>query len=248
MLLRSSSTPILNSWIPHSKDQQHSPEPDSFPQIPRTSSLTLSSSSLISSPSFSSHGDYVGKMTRALSETDLRSLSSASVPKRNPRTIGLMNGLSVAETDEVEEETASFDCGFVWGSNGLGEKSGSECSLSTLVAGDGAGGCGGRTGTGGGGSEESWDSNDYKTEAYYETMIEANPGNSLLLGNYARFLKDVRGNLVKAEEYCGRAILVNPNDGDVLSMYADLIWRSHKDSSRAESYFDRAVKAAPDDS
>ncbi|CAN0872021.1 hypothetical protein LINGRAHAP2_LOCUS10009 [Linum grandiflorum] len=113
MLLQISSIPILNSSIPHSKDQQRSPEPNSFPQIRRTSfvTLTASSSGLISSPSFPSHGDYVGKMTSALSETDLHSLLSTPVPERNMRTNGLINGLSVSETDEVEEETTSFDLG-----------------------------------------------------------------------------------------------------------------------------------------
>nr|GMD82756.1 nuclear pore complex protein NUP1 isoform X2 [Ipomoea batatas] len=85
------------------------------------------------------------------------------------------------------------------------------------------------------------------TDIYYQKMIEANPGNSLLLGNYARFLKEVRCDFVKAEEYCGRSILANPSDGDILALYADLLWQSHKDPVRAETYFDQAIKAAPDD-
>nr|GFA18586.1 hypothetical protein [Tanacetum cinerariifolium] len=78
-------------------------------------------------------------------------------------------------------------------------------------------------------------------------MIDANPGNSLILVNYAKYLKEVRGDLVKAEEFYSRAILANPSDGNALSMYADLIWATQKDSSRAETYFDQAVKASPDD-
>ncbi|CAI0389319.1 unnamed protein product [Linum tenue] len=253
MLLRSASTPILNSLIPHSKDPQPPPAEPEFcarPPISKTRSITLTASppGLVRSPSsLSSHEDSIGKMTRALSETDLRQLSPA-VPKRKPA----LNTVLVEE----EEETESLGGGFFLGSDGLGENSATDGGLAALLVGDGAGGCDGRIGGGGGGSSggggrdgnsEFWDSN-YKTEVYYEAMIDANPGNSLLLGNYAKFLKEVvRQDFVKAEEYCGRAILANPNDGDVLSMYADLIWRSHKDSSRAESYFDRAVKAAPED-
>lgn len=79
-------------------------------------------------------------------------------------------------------------------------------------------------------------------------MIEANPANSLLLANYARFLQEVKGELIKAEEYCERAILANPGgDANVLSLYADIIWQTHGDARRAESYFDQAVKSSPDD-
>ncbi|KAF9610873.1 hypothetical protein IFM89_025335 [Coptis chinensis] len=66
-------------------------------------------------------------------------------------------------------------------------------------------------------------------------------------GNYAKFLKEVRGDVVKAEEYCERAILVNPNDANVVSMYAELVWEVHKDFDRAEKYFDQAVQAEPND-
>ncbi|KAK2631588.1 hypothetical protein EUGRSUZ_L02715 [Eucalyptus grandis] len=138
--------------------------------------------------------------------------------------------------------------------------------LQTLVVGGGmgSGGSSGIYGGGGdvggrGGSDDGedegfgfYESNKNpggeSTDAYYRKMIEANPGNALLLGNYAKFLKEVRGDLARAEEYCGRAILANPNDANVLSLHADLIWQAHKDTHRAETYFDRAVKTAPDDS
>ncbi|KAL5697977.1 hypothetical protein ACHQM5_029069 [Ranunculus cassubicifolius] len=86
------------------------------------------------------------------------------------------------------------------------------------------------------------------TNAYYKKMIEADPMNGLVLGNYARFLKEVLGDVVKAEEYCERAILVNPNDGKVVCLYAELIWEIHGDATRAQLYFDQAVKVEPNDS
>ncbi|KDP32420.1 hypothetical protein JCGZ_13345 [Jatropha curcas] len=195
-------------------------------------------------------------MTRALSETDLRHLS---VPKKKPIN-KIMNEITV---EEEEEKKLSSDSGLSLGSSVFNE----ECEVSTeenngllgLLVGGGVGCGGGKIygGTGGNGGSDGgdngnsgfWDSNrgSDSTDIYYQKMIEANPVNSLLLSNYAKFLKEVRGDFSKAEEYCSRAILVNPNDGNVLSMYADLIWQSHKDAARAETYFDQAVKAAPDD-
>ena len=105
----------------------------------------------------------------------------------------------------------------------------------------------GGDGSGFGSSDSNnWHGHD-STDAFYQRMIEANPGNALLLGNYAKFLKEVRGDLGKAEEYCGRAILANPSDGNVLSLYADLIWQNQRDAHRAETYFDQAVKTDPSD-
>ncbi|KAJ0606612.1 putative tetratricopeptide-like helical domain superfamily [Helianthus annuus] len=78
----------------------------------------------------------------------------------------------------------------------------------------------------------------------YKMLLRSSSNPAL---NYAKYLKEVRGDVLKAEEYCSRAILANPNDGTALSMYAELIWETHKDASRTRSYFDQAVKASPDD-
>ncbi|CAA6669650.1 unnamed protein product [Spirodela intermedia] len=64
--------------------------------------------------------------------------------------------------------------------------------------------------------------------AYYLEMLEADPGNPLLLVNYGRYLHE-------------------PGDGEVLSLYGKLIWETQGDETRAESYFERAVEASPDD-
>nr|XP_043629379.1 uncharacterized protein LOC122600690 [Erigeron canadensis] len=84
-------------------------------------------------------------------------------------------------------------------------------------------------------------------DVYYQNMIDANPGNSLILGNYAKYLKEVQGDFTKAKEYCNRSIIANPSDGNVLSMYADLIWETQNDAVSAQSYFEQAVRASPHD-
>ncbi|KAH7296052.1 hypothetical protein KP509_26G006900 [Ceratopteris richardii] len=84
------------------------------------------------------------------------------------------------------------------------------------------------------------------SEFYFQSLLETDPGNPLLLRNYAELLAK-KGDVKKAEEYYERAILADPNDGEVLSSYAKLQWDVNKDQDRAEAYYDRAVQAAPDD-
>ena len=195
MLLRSSSTPVLDSWLPQAKDS--SPDLDIVHQIPKFRSVSFSASSI-----FPTNDQTTKKMTRAVSLTDLCDLP---VTKKKPfaRTL---SGIAVKE--EVEEakktgfgysKTASLDerCEVGGARNGGG-------MLSVLVAGGiGRGGgkiCGGGGGGGSDGGEDGgfdfWDSNHGNdgTDVYYQKMIEANPGNSLLLTNYARFLKEVASN------------------------------------------------------
>ena len=68
--------------------------------------------------------------------------------------------------------------------------------FSELDEGQGGGGAagGGGGGNNDGGGSGYWDSNhgNDRTDEYYRTMIEANPGNPLFLSNYARYLKEVR--------------------------------------------------------
>ncbi|KAI4335709.1 hypothetical protein L6164_014331 [Bauhinia variegata] len=203
MLLRSSSTPLLNSWFSHTKDS--SPEPEMVHQTPRTRSITLSASS----SSLSMIDDSTKKMTRTLSETDIRDLS---VPKKkffNP----LFNGLSIKDEEENKRERG-FSAHSRTASSGRGLFTFSELdedcevgvneqgSVSVLVGGE-IGGGGGRICRGGGGGRSDngddersgfWDSNhgNDSTDIYYQQMIEANPGNPLLLSNYAKYLKEAR--------------------------------------------------------
>ncbi|KAL2895959.1 Transmembrane and TPR repeat-containing protein 1, partial [Bienertia sinuspersici] len=85
------------------------------------------------------------------------------------------------------------------------------------------------------------------TDQYYQQMIKDNPGNALLLGNYAKFLKEVKGDFYKAEEYCKRAIQTKDEDGDIHSLYGELIWLIDNDITRAEAHFHQAVLAQPSD-
>ncbi|KAG6665364.1 uncharacterized protein LOC122301123 [Carya illinoinensis] len=271
MLLRSSSAPILNSWIPHTKDS--SPEPEPVLHLQRTRSVSLTTSF----HHFPTE-DSTKKLTQALTETDFQSPpkprkrnSISHSHKKQPK-------FTVKEGEEEEEQelkpylvSSVSSVQRLFSSSGLGESvvDNEVCAvgkkdsvMQTLVAGGGVGsdggricGGGGRRGSNGGdGSDDGWsgsfESNNHgseNTDVYYQKMIEANPGNALLLGNYAKFLKEVRGDLNKAEEYCGRAILANPSDGNALSLYADLIWKINKDADRAETYFHQAVKTAPED-
>ncbi|PIN26703.1 hypothetical protein CDL12_00538 [Handroanthus impetiginosus] len=222
MLLRSSSTPVLNSWLPH-----FSPEPESVLQI-IPQSISFSAISL--------DHDKMKKKSRNLSEIDLRARGKYSF--MNGRFINLGMDFDIPVEDD-EDEVVPEDCRRELGGGGRGGEGSS----------DGIGGAGGG-GDGCDGGYGCWDANhgSGNMDAYYQKMIEAYPQNSMVLGNYARFLKEFRGDLIKAEEYCGRAILANPTDGDVLSLYADLIWQAYEDANRAHIYFDRALKAAPGNS
>ncbi|KAL3824224.1 hypothetical protein ACJIZ3_020253 [Penstemon smallii] len=226
MLLRSSSTPILNSWLPSSTNGSGStPEFETLPQLTRARSVCLTTTSFSEERNTPTRNVFV---------------SDPGKPKKGSRLPAKIE----------DSKDAEF---LLLSSCGLGA---AERESSVVVGGGGAGG-GTAGGTGGGGGNGSdWGPPDAgsghgrgeSTDAYYEMMIKADPGNSLLLSNYAKFLKEVKGDFEKAEEYCGRAILANPSDANVLSFYADLIWHTQKDAKRAEAYFHQAVKMDPNDS
>ncbi|CAN6848736.1 hypothetical protein Bca4012_048234 [Brassica carinata] len=235
MLLRSASTPLLNSLVHVSTPKESQIETiESVHQTQRPRSLVLSSpSSCCYSPmSIHSSDETTRRVKRTASESDLRHLT-----KTKPPSSKFLSGAALME--DVEEgigfgliRTSSYDGGLAfWALEEEAEFSGGGSGGGGIVHGGGKGGSDG---------EDS-------TDVHYRKMIEATPGNGMFLSNYAKFLKEVRKDYLRAEEYCGRAILVNPNDGNVLALYAELVWMVHKDSSRAESYFNQAVAAAPDD-
>lgn len=191
MLLRSTSAPILNSWLPQHCSRESSPEPES--QLQRRSR----SLSLFSSKSIDGHtGEQLHK---ALSERKDSVVKSRNDEKHNETPIPRRQRRSSLDESRYTKKTLDRSSTFLverlFSSSGLGEKASSDDRLETLVSGGGGGmgssggkicnggGVGG-SGINGGGSEDA-------TDTYYKEMIDLNPGNSLLTGNYAKFLKEV---------------------------------------------------------
>ncbi|XP_072984062.1 uncharacterized protein [Typha latifolia] len=226
MLLRSASSPLLgNSWV--------LPPLEVELVVAKTH---LSSPISFSSTSTNSPSGRRSVLTRALSESDLSDISPV-LPKRNPLPVTIT--LEEEGEEEEEEIEGKPTLSRLLSSSGLEGGNPNGVATEERVGGGGGDGDAGRVGFS--------DPNNGAADAYYRRMIEADPSNSLLLGNYANFLKEVLGDELRALEYCERAILANPGDGSILALYADLVWQTSKDADRAESYYDRAVQAAPDD-
>ncbi|CAN8240600.1 unnamed protein product [Cochlearia groenlandica] len=257
MLLRSTSAPIQKSWLPQQQQQywsrESSPEARDQTQRSRNKSLSLLSSSSKSSIDehageliilhqalfehtnkdchhvFKSNSNNHDKMNKNIAPAGRQrrsSLDESSYGTTNIRRKALNHSSSTFlverlydddDDDDDDDDETLVSCG-----GGMGNNSG------------------GKICNGGGSSEEA-------TDVYYRKMIDLNPRNSLFLANYAKFLKEVRGDMKKAEEYCERAILGNTNDGNVLTLYADIILQNHGDRQRAHSYFQQAVKMSPQD-
>ncbi|XP_012085228.1 uncharacterized protein LOC105644478 isoform X2 [Jatropha curcas] len=143
----------------------------------------------------------------------------------------------------LEEEKGGLVSEEMYLARGLGIEGGSN---------DGNGGGSGDGGGGGSanGGEFHWaagEGGDKNGREYYKKMLQENPGNPLILGNYAHFLYQSEKDLKGAEEYYLRAILADPKDGEILSQYAKLVWELHNDQDIASAYFERAVQASPED-
>ncbi|XVE53614.1 hypothetical protein DITRI_Ditri03aG0016800 [Diplodiscus trichospermus] len=185
----------------------------------RPSSAAADSGHRIASKPISLTGSPINKIQRTSSDGNMKQIA---IPKRQK-----LPGSPMGSPNSVKEEDLSFT------------------PLSLGGGGDNGGGsAGGGCGAQGFGD---WGQGKPKMDEYYKNMIQTYPGETLLLTNYAKFLKEVRGDFMKAEEYCERAVVVKPDDGEILSMYGDLIWENHGDGARAQSYFDRAVEASPND-
>ncbi|XLU49734.1 hypothetical protein S245_044548, partial [Arachis hypogaea] len=152
MLLRSSSTPIPTSFIPHSREPS-SPEAERVLQFSRTRLFASLRQNL---PDSSDH--------RSPTKHDNKS----RIPRSN--VLKSQHGTKIKESDQVIHTTK--------GKPSIRELfSVSGLDRQVLVEYDEDGGEEKKRDGGG------WESN--KTDAYYQTMIQANPNNALLLGNYA---------------------------------------------------------------
>lgn len=161
MLMRSSSTPILNSWLSSSSSKDSSPSnsPDhhsSIPHLSRTRSISFSPDS----------------PTRSIPKNSKSCPVSSHILKpKKPEKPSWSSGLEKVTDNEADNR-----------------------ALQTLVLGGGSGsddgGCKRISGSGKGDGFGSGSGLD-ATDAYYNNLIQANPGNCLLLSNYAKFLKEV---------------------------------------------------------
>lgn len=244
MLLRSASSPLLNAArVPAAAAVDH---------------VVGHRHLAVASPAGHHGPRQQGALCRALSEADLLA------PVQLPAASAFLEELDEEEAQQEDEDVVAVGVAAVplrrlLTSAGLDAAVGRDEEAATgggtlaLLEGVGGGGgrgkvCGGWQGGRGGDGDGDGDGGDRgATDAHYRRMIRANPGNSLPLGNYARFLKEVQGDAARAQEYCERAIVANPGDGDALAMYAGLVWETSRDAERADAYYSRAVQAAPDD-
>lgn len=167
MLLRSYSAPIPSSFLPHSMES--SSEQELNHHLPRT---LASPRHKKTAPLLKNHHqeEIEQKFHKKKTTPSMRELfSSSSLDKQ------------VLYHDEGGKKVGKLQT-LVMGGGGMGCDGGSIC-----------GGCNGSGRDSGGGNGNGWENNYGRdeTDAYYQNMIEANPNNSLLLGNYAKFLKEV---------------------------------------------------------
>ncbi|XP_054793052.1 uncharacterized protein LOC129298658 [Prosopis cineraria] len=234
MLLGSSSAPIHSSWLHHYSKDCSFPESEPILYLPWTRSVSLTNSK-----------DATQSCT---SDIDFLNPSKLNGKNRLPHLRCMIShkneqDFEVKESDDEAKNPFEKTYSQILLSSGLGNRMVKhEEEVEMMGDGKGGSGCGGHGSrcdicTGGGDS----------MDAYYQKMILTNPNNALLLGNYAKFLKEVVGDYEQAKEYLERAVLANPGDGSLLSLYAELIWQTEKDSDRAEVYYDQAVQSAPHD-
>lgn len=150
--------------------------------------------------------------TRSVSlTTSFEASSDRTMPTRIATDSDLSDPLKLKKSlrppspapDPVKIQDSREAASFFLSSFGLGEATAAveEAALMaerTLqpAGGAGGGGVGSRRscGNGGKGRDDGPGPSRESTEAYYEMMIEANPGNPLFLANYAKFLKEVTYN------------------------------------------------------
>ncbi|XP_047045782.1 uncharacterized protein LOC124650282 [Lolium rigidum] len=84
-----------------------------------------------------------------------------------------------------------------------------------------------------------------RTEQWYELAVAEEPGNSLILANFAQFLYLTRNDHKRAEHYFERAVRADPADAEALSRYATFLWKARDDVAAAEETYQEAIAADP---
>lgn len=174
MLLRTYSAPILNSWI--SSSRESSPKSDAAKH------------SMNRSTSF------------AFEDQNSRRISGPDVRDRNPtvpnKTTSAKPPATRKPAGRIKENGDPNSLKRLLSNSGLGEDvigghAEVEENDGVLGGGDGGGGRGSDGGYGYGSYDPDHGYGHDNTDDYYQKMIEENPGSSLLLANYAKFLKEV---------------------------------------------------------
>ncbi|KAM0825319.1 hypothetical protein ACQ4PT_069637 [Festuca glaucescens] len=84
-----------------------------------------------------------------------------------------------------------------------------------------------------------------RTEQRYEMAVSEEPGNALLLANFAQFLYLVQRDHDRAEHYFKRAVRAEPADAETLGWYAAFLWKARNDLAAAEETYQEAIAAEP---
>lgn len=87
-----------------------------------------------------------------------------------------------------------------------------------------------------------------RTDLNYQHEISMDPGNPLLLANYAQFVYLVRHDHGRAEELFKRAMRADPGDGEVMGRFASFLWVAKGDVEEADRAYKAAVAADPTNS
>ena len=89
------------------------------------------------------------------------------------------------------------------------------------------------------------DSPPSSTNAMFQRAIDTDPTNATILGAYALFLENVRGEMDQAEQMYQRAIDADPNSAFALASYAVFLENVRGNMDQAEQMYQQAIDADP---
>ena len=83
------------------------------------------------------------------------------------------------------------------------------------------------------------------TNAMFQRAIDTDPTNATILGAYALFLENIRGDMDQAEQMYQRAIDADPNGAFALASYAVFLENVRGNMDQAQDMYQRAITADP---